>query len=248
MPRIVTRGTATSDMSLRIPTAIENHGDGRRLSQATGAFIVWLTTYPPVQTYYLDTWRVVHARTDQEFTLLLAEHPETIELFKADVAWRDHTATVPFVRTLLHRLPATWVDMTTAELLRAFRTVYHHTRTPADQRPAEPMFGVGVQLTASHPRGRVSEDPAAIQRGVHWLCRAYVPERPDTQRFLAREYAAAVRRNGFRNDPLHCRRDVQRSIDQAWALLDLAAALPWSPTQPGRIVLPDPSPKKTGDE
>jgi hypothetical protein len=31
---------------------------------------------------------------------------------------------------------------------------------------------------------------------------------------------------------------VKRSIDQAWALLDLAAALPWSPTQPGRIVVP----------
>jgi hypothetical protein len=225
-------------MSLRIPTAIENHGDARRLSQALGAFIVWLDTYPPVRARY-HTWRATRDHADQEFELLLAEYPETIERYITEITWRNHAAMRPFVETLLHRLPPTWVDMTTSELLLAFRTRHYHGRTRADVPPATPpatppQFGVQVQLTASHPRGRVSEDPAVIQRGVDYLCRHYVKEPRDRKRALAREFGASAQWN----DPEDAVRFVKNSIQQAWALLDLAAAATWSPTVPGRIVVP----------
>lgn len=222
-------------MSYRTPTAIEHHGDAKRLSIAIGGFVVELSADGRVLTYY-DTWRAARTDTDREFEHLLAEHPETIRLYLADVSARDYAATVPVVRTLLRRLPAAWADMVTAELLRAFRTVHYHDRTRADRPPATPpaappAFGVAVQLPPTHARGRVPQDPDPVLRNLRWLCRAYVPERPVSKHQLAREHAAATSR-----DPEDCLRDVKDGIGQAWGLLALAAQSDWSPA--GRIVVP----------
>jgi hypothetical protein len=227
-------------VSHRIPTAVEHHGDAKHLAIAASAYIVELIEVPRVLTCY-DEWRVVRAPADREFELLLAEYPETIQRYIDEMKWQDHVAMRPFVETLIHRLPATWIDMTTSELLRAFRIGHYHGRERADTppivRPTEPpQFGVVVELQPTHPRGYVPHDPSKGRRGVRWLIRRYVQSVP--LQTLAREYAADTGRAGDRNDPLDCLRDVKRNIQQAWALLDLAATLPWSPTKPGHIVTP----------
>ena len=234
-------------MAHRRPTVVENHGDAKRLSIALGAFIVELLTDRRVLAWY-DIWRSARAPTDREFEFLLAEHPETIDLFIADVTFRDHGTTAPFVRTWLHRLPAAWTDMVTANLLLAFRTTHYHGRTRADSPPARrpkapPQFGIGVELTAAHKRGKVPHAPDTVQRGIRWLYRAYVPERPDSKHQLAREYAVWAQRD----DPEDCIHDVKEGIRQAWALLDLGAASVWAPEKPGRIVVPPPTKKDNGE-
>lgn len=232
-------------MAHRIPKAVEDHGDAKRLSIALGAFIVELLNDRRVQAFY-DTWRSARAPNDREFEILLAEHPETIELFIAGVTFQDHEATAPAVRAWLHRLPAAWTDMVTANLLLAFRTLHYHGRTRADRPPPEPpaappQFGIGVELTAAHERGRVPPDPDTIQRGIRWLVQAYVSEPPVKKNTLAREHAAARSR-----DPKDCRKDVKEGIREAWERLELGARSVWAPEKPGRIVVPPNPTKKDG--
>jgi hypothetical protein len=217
----------------RTPDTVETHGDAKRLANAVASFIVELSVDRRVLTHY-DAWRADRAPLDRAFEQLLAEHPETIDTFIADVYARDYAATRPFVRTLLQRLPATWTHMVTRELLRAFRTAHYTGRTRADVPPPDsttPMFGVAVQLQPTHPRGKVPHDPYPVTHNLRLLYRNAVQEPRDSLRTLAREHAG-----WGQQDPDDCLRDVRRCLTQARALLDLAARSDWA--QPGRIVVP----------
>lgn len=237
-------------MAHRRPTAVETHGDAKRLSIALGGFVYELTLDPRVGVLY-DRWRTEHDEMTQQLEAMLTEFQpdptkqnmpmtpaqsaranEFIDVTKS----HERVVTADLLRPLLHRLPESWLPMLTENLLLAFRTAYRHNRTPPDQRPAKPYFGVGVKLTAAHKRGRVPNAPDTVHRNIRWLYRHYVPERRVSRRQLAREYAALVKRE----DPEECIKDVKDGIKQAWALLELGARSDWSPTVPGRIVVPRP--------
>ena len=125
-----------------------------------------MLTDPRVLTFY-DAWRVARAPADREFEVLVAEYPQTVGAFTDAWLAEDHASTAVVVRTWLHRLPAAWTDMVTANLLRAFRTAHYHGRPALTHRrpprpPTRRSLVSACSSTAAHPRGRVPDDPYAV--------------------------------------------------------------------------------------